>query len=395
MTPKTETDTRYAGRSGAGVAPAHAPQAPTATGLARRGPAIAWSHVLPLGILLAFANGFWIVVLRGAVGAIERTSAPFSTWLHESSLLAPVYVAAVLVAFLVAQRWFGPRPRTLRAMGGTIATVSALATAAGVALLMISSWFDYRLQATDLHHMSAAHPGCDSSCLTARVHATVSLELKALWIGLILMFLTDLVLISLVVAFRGGALVLSRTPQATGAPRVADARLVLGAGLLGTALVNAAVVPQHVHVSAGTTLLLGVLALAQAGAAAAVVLAPKGRRRLALLAGAVVCAVPLLAWSLAATTGVPLVHESAKLGTLSSAGTMAGLLEVVCLAMAVTLLLRRRPAVAWNRHATAIAVSAVLGATLVGIGGSTLPTVSAFASLDDPPRLHAILLPQG
>src|SRR5262245_39353253 len=230
MTPKTDTDTRYAARSGAGVPPARAPEDPTPTGRDHRRAGVSWSHVLPLGIMLAFANGFWIVVLRGAVGAIERTSAPFSTWLHESTLLIPVYVAAVLVAFLLAQRWFGPRPRSLRAVGGTIATVAGAASLAGTLLLAFSSWYDYRLQATDLEHMSAAHPGCDSSCLTQRIHATVALEIKALWIGLLLMLLTDLVLIALLLAFRGGVLVLAREPRAAKTPRVSDARLVLAAG---------------------------------------------------------------------------------------------------------------------------------------------------------------------
>src|SRR5262249_15443332 len=148
-----------------------------------------------------------------AVGAIERTSAPFSTWLHESTLLVPVYLAAMLVAFNVAQRRFGPRPQGIRAVSATLAMVAAAASAAGVLVLAASWCFDYRLQSAALHHMSAAPPGCDSSCLTARIHARGALEVKALWIGLLLMLVTALVLIGLIVAFRGGDIVLARPPR--------------------------------------------------------------------------------------------------------------------------------------------------------------------------------------
>lgn len=392
MTPHTDTDTRHVGRSGARVAGARVPETTTAAAPAsswdQRRAAVSWSHVLPLAVLLAFVNGFWIVVMRGAVGAIERTSAPFSTWWHESSLLLPVYVVAVLAAFMLAQRWFGPRPRGLRALSASIATVAVAASAAGTLLLIMSSWFDYRLQRGDLVHMSAAHPGCNSSCLSARIQATVGLELKAVWVGLLLMLVTDLVLAGLLLAFRGGVLVLARPPRPAPRRRVEDARLVLAAALVGAALVNVAVVPQHLDRSTPIAMLLLALALAQGAAALAVVAA---RTRVSgLLIAAVVSAAPLLLWAVAKTTGVPFVHETAKLHTTSVAGFVAGLLELVALAVAMTLLLRRRTAVAWDRHARAIAVTAVLAGTLVGIGGSTLPAVGTFSSLDDPARLHIV-----
>src|SRR4051794_41710266 len=118
MTPKTDTETRYAALSGAGEAPTREPEVTAATGRDSTRAAVAWSHVLPLAVVLAFVKGFWLVVFRAAVGAIERTSAPFSTCLHESTLLLPVYLVAVLGAVVFAQRWFGPPPPALRAPGG-------------------------------------------------------------------------------------------------------------------------------------------------------------------------------------------------------------------------------------------------------------------------------------
>ena len=45
-------------------------------------PAVPWATVLPLAVLMAYADGFWLTSLRGAVGAIERTQEPFATWLR-------------------------------------------------------------------------------------------------------------------------------------------------------------------------------------------------------------------------------------------------------------------------------------------------------------------------
>ncbi len=118
MTPKTDVETRYDAHTGVGPASAAGRTSSRATGGDRRRASVSWSHVLPLAVVLAFANGFWIIALRGAIGAIERTSAPFSAWWHESTLLVPVYVVAVLAAFLLAQRWFGPRPQGFRPVAG-------------------------------------------------------------------------------------------------------------------------------------------------------------------------------------------------------------------------------------------------------------------------------------
>src|SRR4051794_14109683 len=221
MTPKTDTETRYVARSGAGVGSAREQATPTASGRDTRRAGVAWSHVLPLAVVLAFANSFWIIVLRGAVGAIERTSAPFSTWLHESALLVPVYVVAVLVAFLLAQRGVGSRPRGIRAVGGTLGLVAATATTPGPLLMVASSWFDFQLQVDDLHHTGQMHMSCDSVCVSDRISATLNLEIKGAWIGLLLMLVTDLVVIGLLVAFRGGVLVLGRPPR-TESPRSYD-----------------------------------------------------------------------------------------------------------------------------------------------------------------------------
>ena len=40
---------------------------------------VPWLSVLPLAVVLAYADGFWIIALRGSVGSIERTQEPFAS----------------------------------------------------------------------------------------------------------------------------------------------------------------------------------------------------------------------------------------------------------------------------------------------------------------------------
>jgi hypothetical protein len=75
---------------------------------------VPWLTVLPFALAMAYADGFWMVALRGAVGSIDRSQEPFTTWLRESTLAIPVYLFAVLGALTLAKRWFGPEPRTAR-----------------------------------------------------------------------------------------------------------------------------------------------------------------------------------------------------------------------------------------------------------------------------------------
>ncbi len=79
---------------------------------------VPWLTVLPLAVVLAFADVFWVGSLRGAVGAIERTQSPFTSWLRESALSVPLFVLAVLGALTLALHRFGPsahRPRQVAA----------------------------------------------------------------------------------------------------------------------------------------------------------------------------------------------------------------------------------------------------------------------------------------
>src|SRR5262245_51542137 len=118
-------------------------------------PAVPWSTVIPLAVVMAFGDGFWVISLRGAVGAIERTQTPFSSWLRESTELVPIYAVAVLGALLLAMRWFGAGSRGTRAIVATGALVAAAGTVAGAAVLAASAWYDYHLQVAQLGAMGS------------------------------------------------------------------------------------------------------------------------------------------------------------------------------------------------------------------------------------------------
>ncbi len=61
-----------------------APDAQRRTSSARS--TIPWSTVLPLAVAMAYVSGFWIISMRGSVGAIERTQTPFASWWRGSTL---------------------------------------------------------------------------------------------------------------------------------------------------------------------------------------------------------------------------------------------------------------------------------------------------------------------
>ena len=116
----------------------------------RSRPGVAWWTVLPLAALMAYGDGFWMMSLREAAGAIERMDSPFEAWLRESTLVLPVFVIAVLVATSVALARFGRAPRRTRAVVITTLLVVAAGTIAGVVGLAVSSAYDYHLQVDPL-----------------------------------------------------------------------------------------------------------------------------------------------------------------------------------------------------------------------------------------------------
>src|SRR6478672_13444895 len=213
------------------------------TGTLRTRLSVPWLTVVPLAVVLAYADGFWMLTLRGAVGAIERTQQPFAGWWRESTLALPLYVLAVLGALMLAMRWFGPVLRSLRAVAATAVLTALAGTLLGVAEIVGSSVYDYHLESSQLALMDSMHGICVGSCLDQAQQSATAAFVRAVLYTSGFILITNLVLVGWLVAMRGGRLDVAsarRRPaqlvdihSATGS-RAIDLRLLLVAGLIAS-----------------------------------------------------------------------------------------------------------------------------------------------------------------
>ena len=356
-----------------------------APALSRTRLGVPWGTVLPLAIVLAFADGFWMTSLRGAVGYIERTQTPFTSWFRESALGVPIFVLAVLGALTLALHWFGPTLRgrsVLAAMG----LVAAAATVVGLAEIAVSAAYDYHLQVRQLQTM---HDMCSvTGCEDPRLQASLQLQVRAVGMASLLLLATNVVVVGWMVALSGGRLSLTRTRRPhvrSGRVGTAVARLdtrdwALVAALVGGAVIHVAVVPEHlVEWPAAAVFFIG-LAAAQVTVAAMVVLDARTSLRLA----AAVSLVPLLLWLSSRTAGMPFGPEAGTPEHIGLADVAAGVLELAALVLAV-LLLRAHgragsgtgpqdgvPARWLSAHLRALVVVALVTVTTIGVAGSGL-----------------------
>jgi hypothetical protein len=357
-------------------------------------PAVPWLTVIPLAAMMAYADGFWMVSLRGAVGAIERTQEPFASWLRESTVLLPVFVVAVIAAVTLALRWFGPVLAGKKAFLTTALLIAAAGTLAGTAALAASEAWDYALQHDlmgTLHHASSVQSADQLD------QASLGLQLAAFGYGAGLLLVTNIVVTGWTVAIRGGRLDVSRQQKATpertprrvrarrartGAPDLSatdlsatDLRQMLAAvALFGCAAIHLAVIPDHMdHWPVASAFFL---ALAMAEMACGVLLL--GRAGLSVLAAVTAAAVvPLALWVWSRTSGLPFGPNSSVPEPVGLADVAAGLLELGTLVIAVVLLRARhggtvRPAkrTAASPHLRALAVVGAIAVGSLGVAGA-------------------------
>jgi hypothetical protein len=395
---------------------------------------VPWLTVVPLAVVMAYADGFWLVSLRGAVGAIERTQGPFAAWLRESTMALPLFVIAVLGAITLAARWFGPVLRTRSTFVAAALMVVAAGTLVGIAALAASSAYDYHLQSTQLQLTDSMRsmpsmPSMPSMGSTAhQQQASLGLQLRAVGYGSAILLLTNLVLVGWALAFRGGRLDLSTTGQQaarprpqpgpgeqrnsqstlrrgvagslqhrtpalpTAATRRADGthrsradglRVLLAAGLIGSAAIHAAVIPEHLREWGAAGLFFIALTGAELAVAAVLLLARPDPR--VLLAAAVASIGPLALWLYSRTLGLPFGPEAGVPEQVGLTDLAACALEILTLLLAVVLLrgrtwLRRPPA---SAHLSALSLLAVIAVTTIGLAGSGLPWLDAFGNSGD------------
>ncbi|MEO6144788.1 MAG: hypothetical protein ABIP19_12485 [Dermatophilaceae bacterium] len=403
-------------------------------------PAVPWATVLPLAVLMAYADGFWLTSLRGAVGAIERTQEPFATWLRESTLSLPLFVLAVLGALTLAVRWLGPvltKPKTIVAAALLIVAAGTLAGAGEVAA---SSAYDYHLQANQIQLMNtmagmiertsmAEMPGMASTTSVGSIpeqkQASLALQVRALGLGSVILLATNLILVGWVIALRGGRLNLRATrgraaralqqpgPQeqrhdqsvlhrgvalslrhrSTALPaattlaldsahdnRAHDLRLLLAAGFLGSAALHTAVVPDHLTEWGAAGVFFIVLVAAELAVAGLLLARPQPT---VLLAAAIVSIGPLVLWVYSRTLGMPFGPGAGVPEQVGLTDLAACALELTTLLVAVVLLrgkgsLQRRPPA--SAHVNWLALTAVIAVTAIGLAGSGLAWFDDFGS---------------
>jgi len=335
---------------------------------------VPWSTVIVLAVVLTYADGFWIQSLRGAAGAIERTQTPFASWLRASTVLLPLFAFAVLGALTVAHRRFGPvlyRRRTLFATGLMVVVAGTLA---GVAALAASSAYDFHLQALQLDMRGSMGTSCVGACLTHQRDATLGLQLHSVQAGALLLLVTNFVVVGWATALRGGRLHVATTRRPS---RVGDLRLLLAVALLGSGVVHAAVVPEHLAewraagvffiLLAGTQVVLGCVLMARSG-------------RAVLVAATVVSGGTLLLWAWSRTVGLPFGPEPGVAEGVGLADVASGVLELAALVAAVALIRGRGAAAtpAGPAHVSRMAVVALVAVTAVGLAGTGIAMLDAF-----------------
>ena len=322
---------------------------------------VPWTTVLPFAVVLTFVNGFWVTALRGAVGSTERTTAPFTSWLRDSTLLLPLFVLAVMAALTLAARGTGRRG------GGAVRPallVAAATTLSGVAHLVADSVWSLRLQLSHLDTMGSMGGLCTGTCLDKEFDATVLLQVRAVALGAFILLASNVVAVLWLLALRGGRLALRGSPATTTGQRTAGLPAVLVAGLLGGAAVHAAVVPEHLVEWPAAGWFFVLLTLAEV--AAAVLVAT--RRRWAVPVSLAVSAGPLLLWLWSRTLGMPFGPEPWVPEAVGLADLAACALELATLALAVAI---ARPA-RWARQASPaalrLALVGVVAVTTIGFG---------------------------
>jgi hypothetical protein len=181
-----------------------------------------WGTVVALAVVLAFANGFVIVAIQGAVGAIERAQNPFTDWLRYSAIMVPVFGLAVIWALARAHR---RGRRTAR----TVLLVAAATTAVGITLLIISTAYDYHLQSqllvqtAALHNHTAGPSGAGNATYAGagwspEQRQTMLIDVKAVGLGTIFLAAVNAFFVAWITAVRGGRLAVRRRPARQPAP---------------------------------------------------------------------------------------------------------------------------------------------------------------------------------
>ena len=172
--------------------------------------AVPWSAVAVLAAVMSFADGFWLISLRDAIGAVERINRPFTSWLVDSTVVLPLFALAVLGALAVAYKRYGPVLRRGRQVVTAALLIAAAGTLAALVVAVASSAYDYHFQSSRLEQAGSqhVHPIGSATCNASCAEELQTLEAHARGIGYAVPVLltTNVLLVGWVVGMRGGRL---------------------------------------------------------------------------------------------------------------------------------------------------------------------------------------------
>ncbi|HEX5406680.1 MAG TPA: hypothetical protein VFX16_30775 [Pseudonocardiaceae bacterium] len=180
-----------------------------------------WRTVIVLGIVLAYADGYVLVALTGAVGAIERTNHPFGAWVEESAILVPLFILLELLALRLIRRRTGPALRSRKAVLVSALVLAIGATFAGTLGITASAAYDFTLQTKlidfDAQFMdqngdplvvagSTVARGNCNSMICDEQRFSLATDIRGVGIAVPVLLGINIILIGWVLAFFGGRL---------------------------------------------------------------------------------------------------------------------------------------------------------------------------------------------
>jgi len=118
---------------------------------------VAWTTVAVLAALMAYADGFVLTSLRGAVGVTQQLRGPFVAWLESSTLMLPVFLLAVLAALAVVRRRSGRALGTPRRVVTAAVFIAIAGGIVGTGEVIGELAYDYHVQSENLAAKAASH----------------------------------------------------------------------------------------------------------------------------------------------------------------------------------------------------------------------------------------------
>jgi hypothetical protein len=192
----------------------------------RRRLGVSWPTIILFAVVISYVNGFWVTSLQITVGSLERSAPPFGRWLRDSTMMLPLYTAGILVAVLLARRWFGRSKRTLVRAAGAGVLIVAVCTLVGIGEVANSAAYDYQLQKehvdllegfnhTQHEATSTAVQTDDCVGTCAAKQATLGLHVRAGTQASALMLITNMLLVTWLLAVGGDRLWKRAQPDRT------------------------------------------------------------------------------------------------------------------------------------------------------------------------------------